>query len=184
MPYNVLIDTSNVYDLQNFTPAVDELPPGTVVTITADINMAANIASMFVIPNSMDWWANKLAPADIKVTDVQANFQGHYVITGVVQGSPTLVLIAVLAGIFAVVGIAWAVQRIMVSYYIAEATQAKTEMVKELAQKGYSADDIAKILEKTDTVVAPQSLLGRDYDWILPVALGLGALLVINNLRK
>jgi hypothetical protein len=112
LAYETIISADSIEDFENQATSRD-LPPGTKVKIRIELPAWAPIgvlADMF----GAEWVASRFVPAEMVVDDVYGSWR-WVEITGTVYGTPVLILVTVIVGMLAALGIAYFASKIVLS---------------------------------------------------------------------
>lgn len=124
MAYQTLIDASTIKEFESLasTVGIADLPPGTNILIRVELPSWEPVGKLADLAGT-EWFAQQFAPAQVRVVDVYGNW--HWIeIKGVVEGTPILLLVAIIIVALSALGIAYFISRIMLSADLPVAAKA------------------------------------------------------------
>ena len=128
-------------ELQNLVPTYADIPAGTEVNIHLELQWWVPIGKLADLAGA-EWWAPRLAQADMDVIDVSGNW--HYIdIRGIARGMPVVLLIAILASAVAILGIGAYISSVVIT---ANMETKKLEQANEWLRAGYTPEQVSQML--------------------------------------
>jgi len=110
LAYQTVVSATSVDEFQDKAPDID-LPPGTKVKIRIELPPWAPVGRLADLAGA-EWVAQWFVPAEVKVIDVYGNW--HWIeIVGVVEGTPVLLLVAIIVSMIAALGITYFISKII-----------------------------------------------------------------------
>ena len=156
-------------ELRSLVPLYEDIPAGTPVKIRLELQWWAPIGKLADMAGS-EWWVPRLAEADMDVTDVSGNW--HWIeINGMSRGMPVVLLLAIIAGAVAVLGLGVYIVSVVIS---ANMEKAKLEQANEWLRAGYTPAQVSQMLGAA--TFTPGLLPGTSG---LAAGLGIGTIVII-----
>jgi len=137
MPWTVVAEGNNLGDFRKAKPKVEDLPKGTKLKLRVEMPKwfpAGKLGDLW----SAEWWAGKLGPHGVSVTDVRGNWHWMEMYGEVDPPIATLALIAIIVGALAALG------AVVTSIYLAVEMPAVAREMPEVGKiLGYGAIAVA-----------------------------------------
>jgi len=144
--WTTIVEARSVQELESLTPLYSEIPAGTPILIRLELQWYAPI---MVFPGGKladlagaEWWAPRLAQADLEVIDVRGNW--HWMeIEGRTRGTPVVLIIAAIVGFVAIFGLSVYISNVRIT---ANIEQKKLEQADEWLRAGYTPGQVSQML--------------------------------------
>lgn len=201
-----IIEATSIQDFQNKAPSSPIIPAGN------DLDLQITVSAWMLVQTGMTLpqlagnygWADQLSQAGLRINSVDQGvfsttiiyhctavqdvnisamvLDNNYKITE--AGAGAKILTYAILGVLLALGLTAGITYIKVSSDVVAATQAKANLTAQLANQGYTADQIATILGKVNTTATDITPSGSNLPgWVLPVAIaGIVALTIGPNL--
>ena len=127
MAWRTIIDASSTEEAKAARPTIVDIPAGSKVRITVEFAWYMPIGKIGDLAGS-ELWVPKLLPYQLEVTDVYGDWH-WFKIEGIAKGVGPAVLVIVICGIIAALGVAFCVTRWLMEAELTE--QARVEAQRE-----------------------------------------------------
>ena len=139
--WTTIVEARSVQELESLTPLYSEIPAGTPILIRLELQWYAPIGKLADLAGA-EWWAPRLAQADLEVIDVQGNW--HWMeIEGITRGTPVVLIIAAIVGFVAIFGLSVYISSVRIT---ANIEQKKLEQADEWLRAGYTPEQVSQML--------------------------------------
>lgn len=145
LPYGVVIAQANsVEELQSAFLPYKEIPAGTPIKIRLELAKWFPMGKLADLAGA-EFWAKHLIRADMDVLDVYGDW--YWIeIEGKARGLAVPLLIAIIAGAVAVLGLAAFITSVVIT---AKIEKEKLQTATDLINKGLTPEEVSQVLEAT-----------------------------------